>query len=133
MGNRYLERVESLLGPKAVALGLTSAGTASLAISLVTLQAPLMMGSLLLLGAGMTLIMRAPEAKSATETRMLLDAGDLDAAETSAVTLLRTRPVGITRGRALLHLGRCAEQRGDFGDAKEIFPMAFGASEGDED
>jgi hypothetical protein len=133
MPNRYLQRVESLVGPKAIALGLTSAGTASLAISLVTLHAPLMAGSLLLLGAGMTLIMRAPEAKSATETRMLLDAGDIEGAETSVVTLLRARPVGLTRGHALLLLGRCAEQRGEFADAKEIYPMAFGSTEGDED
>ena len=41
MSNRYLERVEGLLGPKALALGLTSTGAACVAVALVTLQASL--------------------------------------------------------------------------------------------
>jgi hypothetical protein len=133
MSNRYLERVEGALGPKSLALGMSTVGAACLALSAVTLQAHLMAGSLVILGAGMTLLMRAPEAKSATQARLLLEVGDVDGAETSAVALLRTRPVGIARGRALLLLGRCAEQRGDFADATEVFTMAFSATEGDEE
>ena len=133
MSNRYLERVEGLLGPKALALGLTSTGAACVAMALVTLQASLMMGGLVVLCAGLTLVVRAPEPKSATEARLLLEVGDVDGAETSTVALLRTRPVGIARGRALLLLGRCAEQRGDFADAGEVFAMASNATEGDDE
>jgi hypothetical protein len=133
MSNRYLERVEGLLGPKALALGLTSTGAACVAVALVTLQASLMMGGLVVLSAGLTLVVRAPEPKSATQARLLLEVGDVDGAETSTIALLRTRPAGIARGRALLLLGRCAERRGDFAEATEVFTMAANATEGDEE